>query len=202
MKYIKFALVIFPVLIAVIFLSKPKPEQNQSVAVTQPPSLAIVEAKSIPTAKPVPVSLEIKSIGLKAPLIKTGTGKSGELVVPGNPDIAGWYEKSANPTVITGHLDSKAGPGVFWNLRKLKSGDEIRILEDDGSIAIYKVERKQNYSQNAFPTQAVYSPTPQQSLRIITCHGKYNPVTKSYSDNLVIFATLSRVETQAVFAPM
>jgi sortase (surface protein transpeptidase) len=202
MKYIKFALVIFPVLIAVIFLSKSAPEQNQSAAVTQPPSPAIVEARSTPTTKPVPVSMEIKSIGLKAPLIKTGVGKSGELVVPGNPDIAGWYEKSANPTVITGHLDSKAGPGVFWNLHKLKSGDEIRILEDDGSIAIYTVEKKQNYSQNAFPTQAVYSPTPQQSLRIITCHGKYNPVTKNYSDNLVVFAKLSHTINQPVYSPM
>jgi hypothetical protein len=43
-------------------------------------------------------------------------------------------------------------------------------------------------SKNAFPTQAVYGPTPGPTLRLITCDGAFDSATGHYADNLIVFA--------------
>jgi sortase (surface protein transpeptidase) len=146
------------------------------------------------------LSLKIDAIALNIPLGKTSLDKAGHLMVPVNPNAAAWYQAGpkigeAGTALITGHLDSPAGPGVFYNLRKLTPGDEVRVGRADGSAAIYKVTKSASYNQdNTFPWNLVYSTSGPSSLRIITCDGVYNPKTGLYNRNLVVYASLVSIE--------
>ncbi len=156
-----------------------------------------------PAPVPVPssqVRLNIAAIGVSIVLGQTGLDKSGHLMVPENPNHAAWYARGpkigeTGTALITGHLDSPAGPGVFFNLHKLSAGDEIRVNRKDGSVAVFTVARLASYAQDdSFPWSQVYSTTGSSALRIITCDGVYNPASGRYSRNLVVYASLSRIE--------
>ncbi|MGE5393013.1 MAG: class F sortase [Candidatus Saccharibacteria bacterium] len=148
----------------------------------------------------LPVSIRIATIGLNTSLVKTGLESDGSLHVPSDPGQAGWYTGGPKPgekgpAVITGHYDSAAGPGVFYSLKKAAVGDTVTIAESDGSELSFRIDRKELYLQDDFPTQAVYGPIDGPGLRVITCAGTYNPATKHYSHDLVVFASLVSVKT-------
>lgn len=156
---------------------------------------------------PNPVTLRLPSISLTAPIIKTGLEEDGSLRVPSSPDQTGWYTfgpkpGEVGPAVITGHYDSKLGPGALYNLKNVKPGDEISVVRDDGSIAIFKVDRFELYPQDNFATQEVYGSINTAGLRIITCAGTYNKITKRYSHNLVVYATLTKIIQPEQYNPL
>jgi hypothetical protein len=43
--------------------------------------------------------------------------------------------------------------------------------------------------KDRFPTQAVYGPTPDPELRLITCGGAFDYATGHYLSNIVVYAT-------------
>lgn len=181
------------------------------VSPAQPDEVKIPAPKPAPPPpEPVtqePVSLRIPAIKLLAPIVKTGLETDGSLHVPSSPDQTGWYDLGPKPgdigpAVITGHLDSAAGPGVFYNLKNVKSGDEIDVIRDDGSTAVFTVDKLARYPQDDFNTQAVYGSINTAGLRIITCSGIYSRTTKHYSDDLVVYATLSKIIQPGAYQPL
>ncbi len=172
----------------------------QSPPVVRAPAVAAAPKVTTIVAPTGQLQLNIPSIGINVALGQTGLDAQGHLMVPANANKAAWY--SAGPKIgesgtalITGHLDSAAGPGVFFNLRKLNSGDEIRINRKDGSVAVFTVSQLASYGQDdSFPWSQVYSTSGSSALRIITCDGIYNPATGRYSKNLVVYASLARIE--------
>jgi len=138
--------------------------------------------------------ISIDSVGINAPLIKTSLNPDKNLMVPSNASIAGWY--GAEPgqkgiMLITAHYDSSKGPGAFYRLRDAAVGDAIAISLSDGASAVYKVTKAEVYNQdNSFPWNKVYPKSNQPQLRLITCHGTYNPSTGKYSHNLVVYASI------------
>lgn len=117
-------------------------------------------------------------------------------VPPGDPGApAAWYSGSPTPgergpAVLLGHVNATdGGPGVFAGLRELKVGDTIEVTREDGTTAVFTVERGEQYSKNAFPTQKVYGNTEGSELRLITCDG-YDPTTGEFDDNYVVYAQL------------
>ena len=45
------------------------------------------------------------------------------------------------------------------------------------------------YAKDEFPTGAVYGPTPDAELRLITCGGVFDSGLGSYLSNTVVYAT-------------
>jgi LPXTG-site transpeptidase (sortase) family protein len=158
------------------------------------PSLA-TRADQLSTVEEV-VGLRIDAININIPLLTTTLDEQRHLIVPDNPNQAAWYSKgpkagNAGSALITGHLDSMAGPGVFFNLKNINTGDRVQVKRDDGKIASFKVDKLESYPQDdSFPWKEIYSTSGPSSLRIITCDGEYNPNTGSYSRNLVVYASL------------
>jgi sortase (surface protein transpeptidase) len=91
--------------------------------------------------------------------------------------------------VIIGHRDSDHGPGVFWRLDLARIGDEIMVSRSDGSQVRFVVRRVARYSRASFPTSDVFGTRTAPELRLITCDGRFNFLTRQYADNLVVFAT-------------
>ena len=151
-------------------------------------------------ATPVPVRLEIPSIGVDTRLQRLGRARNGTVEVPKGPhewEEAGWYEGGTRPgdpgsAVVLGHVDSKReGPAVFFRLRELRRGDEIKVVRADGSTVRFSVDRTEQYPKSRFPTDAVYYPTLTPELRLVTCGGTFDATAGHYRSNVIVFATLA-----------
>jgi hypothetical protein len=154
--------------------------------------------------KITPTEIKIPSIGVDASIIPEGTcpandascGPAGSLETPPltEQNVTGWWDGGyapgqAGPAVIVGHINSAAaGNLVFANLDKLVAGEAIEIEPDN---LWFTVVGTQEVSKNAFPTQAVYGPTPGATLRLITCGGAFDSTTGHYVDNFIVYATES-----------
>jgi sortase (surface protein transpeptidase) len=142
-----------------------------------------------------PVSLVIPAIGVSTKLIRLGVTSAGTLQVPKTTAVAGWYTGSPRPgepggAVIAGHVDSFAGPGVFWRLQMLKPGEKVYVRRADGTLAVFAITSVHSYPKTGFPTSAVYGPTPDAQLRLITCGGTFDSVTGHYLSNTIAYASL------------
>ncbi len=184
-------------------LRPPPAGVNAMPAPTAPIVAPPQSAETVAVARPV--SLTIPLIGVQTNLIRLGLQANGALQVPSTTSVAGWYTGSPRPgsigsAIIVGHIDSYKGPGVFYRLDELKSGDKVYVKRSDGTMVLFKVTGVQTYLKNQFPTQTVYGPTPDAELRLITCGGTFDSTTGHYLSNIVVYATQASLETETVTA--
>lgn len=145
----------------------------------------------------LPLGVRIPTIGTDSELLHLGLQANGSLEVPptGPGSPAAWYDKSPTPgelgpAILLGHVNENDGSdGVFAGLRDLQPGDEIEIPRQDGTTAVFAVDRGEAYSKDDFATDKVYGDTDDAQLRLITCDG-YDPATGLWDDNYVVYATL------------
>lgn len=178
----------------------PAPAPTPAPTATAPGPSAAPAPDALPPvlAESAPVSVRIPAVGASSELLHLGLRPDGSLEVPpthpGAP--ASWYTASPTPgergpAVLLGHVNATdGGPGVFAGLRGLAPGDTVEIGREDGSTAVFVVDRGEQYAKNAFPTRAVYGNTAGAELRLITCDG-YDPATGLFDDNYVVYATLA-----------
>jgi sortase (surface protein transpeptidase) len=178
-----------------------RPEASPTTAppATAAPTTTTVAAPS--TTRPArartpspPVRVEIPSIGVSSRLIRLGLNADGTMEVPRDYGRAGWFTGGAmpgqdGPAVISGHVDSKSGPAVFYRLRELRPGDTIRVRRADGGWLAFEVTGSARYAKAAFPTDAVFGPVTGPVLRLITCGGAFDRSSGHYLDNVVVTAT-------------
>jgi hypothetical protein len=146
-------------------------------------------------ATPVPVRLVIPRIQVASPLDRLGRAPNGTVEVPSRWEVPGWYAPGPRPgdpgsAVILGHVDSKAGPAVFYRLRELRRGDQVEVTRADGSSVRFVVQRTASYDKQRFPTDAVYYPTLTSMLQLVTCGGQFDAATGHYRSNIIVFATM------------
>jgi sortase (surface protein transpeptidase) len=146
-------------------------------------------------ATPVPVRIEIPRIGVASDLVRLGRAPDRTVEVPDRWEVAGWYAPGTRPgdpgsAVILGHVDSKRGPAVFFRLRELRPGDQVKVVRADGSTVRFAVQRTAQYGKLRFPTDEVYYPTLTPALRLVTCGGSFDATAGHYRSNVIVFATL------------
>jgi Sortase domain len=170
--------------------ARPSPVAVPSGRTGPPVWLATVQQ----TARPV--WLTVPAIGVRAAIVDLGLNRNGALQVPGSTTVVGWYTGSPRPgaigsAVIAGHVDSRAGPAVFFWLRTMRSGEHVYVRRADGTLAVFTVTSVQMYPKDKFPTAAVYGPVPDAELRLITCGGTFDESLRSYLSNVVVYARLT-----------
>ena len=141
-----------------------------------------------------PVRVEIPALGIDAPLVRLGLDATGALEAPRRFDVAGWWTGGSRPgergpAVIAGHVDSKSGPAVFYELGRLRRGDAVVVHRRDGTRVRFVVSGSGRYAKDRFPTARVYGPTRRPALRLITCSGDFDHSSGHYLDNTVVYAT-------------
>jgi sortase (surface protein transpeptidase) len=140
-----------------------------------------------------PVRVRVPALRVNSPLVHLGVAPDGTIEVPADYGTAGWFADGPRPgqpgpAVILGHVDSKAGPGVFYRLAKLAAGADVFVDRADGSTIDFRVERTQHVAKTAFPTDLVYGATLEPSLRLVTCGGEFDRARGSYLDNVIVYA--------------
>ncbi|GAB3568140.1 hypothetical protein GCM10027405_29540 [Arthrobacter alkaliphilus] len=146
----------------------------------------------------VPVNVQVPSIGVNAALLPLGKEANGEIQTPpGEPGApGGWYKDSPTPgqtgsAVILGHVNTTSSDiGLFYRLHELTPGQSITVTRADHTAAVFTVDKVDLYHKAAFPTVEVYQNADRPEVRLITCGG-YNPATREYLDNTVVYAHLT-----------
>ncbi|WP_433222519.1 class F sortase [Microtetraspora malaysiensis] len=169
-----------------------------TITTTTASSSSSSPAKTGKAASAKPIRIRIPSIGVNAALGSVGVLKSGEIQTPSlsRPKIAAWYRLGPapgelGPSVILGHVNTRSGAAVFSRLRELRRGNKIEVRRADGKSAIFTVDGVEQVGKMTFPTNRVYGNIATSGLRLITCGGVYNAKNHSYTDNIVVYATMT-----------
>ncbi|MFE9773405.1 class F sortase [Streptomyces sp. NPDC005931] len=204
-KFLVF-LLLTGMLLVVTALRGDQPPQPSSTQAFSPPAqpgprtTVSATPPSAPTLPPSdPVRLRIPAIGVDAPLTRLTLDGKGALRPPpaDKPALAGWYGDGTSPgsvgtAVTTGHVDTPAGPGVFYRLGVVAKGDTVQITRADRRTAVFTVDAVELYDKETFPDEKVYGSSRRAELRVITCGGDYAEGT-GYQGNVVVYATLTAV---------
>ena len=140
-----------------------------------------------------PVRLRIPALRVDGRVDRIGLRPDGTIGVPTRTDVAGWYEQGPRPgqpgpAVILGHVDSRNGPGIFLDLIRARPGTMVRVDRTDGSSVTFRITEVSRVPKVRFPTDLVYAPTLDSTLRLITCGGGFDRTRGSYRDNVIAYA--------------
>ncbi|RBP06098.1 class F sortase [Rossellomorea aquimaris] len=145
----------------------------------------------------MPTTIEIPAIDLSAPVEAVGLKENGEMAVTESFEKTGWYEGGYKPgepgnAVIGGHVDSRNGPAIFYNLNKLSKGDEIIVKNKDGEDRTFVVTDMKEYPWDDAPLQSIFGYSHASTLNLITCTGDFDRSSRNYSKRLVVYTELKQ----------
>jgi sortase (surface protein transpeptidase) len=143
---------------------------------------------------PEPVRIVIPAIEVDAEVISVGLLENGDMDVPPF-GLAGWYDLgpapgAKGPAVIVAHVDTKKGPDVFYHLRKLEPEDEILVYGEDGDVATFVVNSKEQQLKSELPTDRIWNDTWEPVIRLITCGGEFDRDWGHYLSNVIVYGHL------------
>ena len=166
--------------------------------------ITIPNPSATPTPAPwQPARLRIPALHVDAPVLNVGLTATGDMDAPVSKAVNSpfwmsvfWYAGGAAPgqtgsAVLAGHVDRVGGdPAIFWSLGTLKPGDKIFIVTREQKTLQFVLERLASYpinSPNKDVLNAVFGPTAEHHLNLITCTGVWTGNT--YNQRLVVFTT-------------
>lgn len=148
-----------------------------------------------PAARIAPDRLVIESIGVDMPVDEVGVEQNGQMQLPVDPAVAGWYRygpdaaATAGHVVLAAHVDAIGYPiGPLANLRDVAVGSPVAVTAADGSTRTWVVESLTSYEKTALPTDQLFAREGDPALVIITCGGPFDSATGHYRDNVVAIA--------------
>ncbi|GAF63288.1 putative sortase [Bacillus sp. TS-2] len=151
-----------------------------------------------------PEFLQIPKLDISTNIIEVGQLEDGSMGVPDNDIDVGWYEPGPLPgekgnAVLAGHVDSRTGPAIFYELDQLEVGDEIIIQDSNGEQLLFEVEKMESFPYDDAPLSEIFGSSDEKRLNLITCTGVFNREQGTHEDRLVVFTKLvedsSSVET-------
>ncbi|MEE6131990.1 sortase [Priestia aryabhattai] len=147
-----------------------------------------------------PTQVTIPAINVEASIERVGLLDSGEMAAPSTEDGVAWYELGAKPgakgnAVLAGHVDSKSGPAIFYNLKNLKKGDKVQVTGERGTKLIFIVKKIQSYPRSEAPLNDIFGYSDGRSLNLITCTGTFDRAEGTHEERLVVYTEL--IEKQA-----
>jgi sortase (surface protein transpeptidase) len=141
-----------------------------------------------------PVRIVIPAIKCDAKILNVGIDKKGAMEVPG-VKYSGWYELgpapgASGPSVIVAHVSYNGTRGPFYSLKNLKPGDKILVYDKNGDFATFQVDSKETTLKTKLPTEKIWNNTQEPVIRLVTCGGTYDPTTKHYLSNVIVYGHL------------
>lgn len=182
----------------------PRPERREPAPSAEPtrsavPKVATRSARldDVVTDQVSPTSLDIDAIDIAdAPIDAVGVEPDGSMEIPEDVSRIGWYEYGPAPgdetgsAVLTAHIDSRTqGRGVFYHLDAVAAGDTVDVGMSDGTTRTFVVDEIRQVPKVDLPTGDIFRRDGKGRLALITCGGAFDPSSRHYLDNLVVFAT-------------
>jgi hypothetical protein len=149
------------------------------------------EASGYPQGDPVRVI--VPAIGVDARLVRLGLNPDRSMEVP-DFGLAGWYAEGPKPghpgpAVIAAHVNSRAGPDVFYRLRELQPGHEVRVVFDSGDEVTFVVDSREQVPKDHLPADRIWPVTNDRMLTLITCGGEFDTAVRRHRDNVIVYSS-------------
>jgi hypothetical protein len=151
----------------------------------------------------VPVRLVVDALGIDAAIGPAGVEPDGALELPADTTTIAWYASGAAPgeagsALLAAHVDHDGRAGVFFRLRELDRGAEIRVVAADGRLRTFVVDgRPIEIDKSALRGEPLFGTDGPATLALVTCGGPFDRSTRSYERNTIVFAR----EVTAAAAP-
>jgi sortase A len=172
------------------------PPPDEEAAINSTADSKPVEAVPGSTSQGIdPGRLEIPAIGVDAPVEDVGLDEAGAMEVPEEGELIGWFSRGPKPgaqgnSVLAGHVDDREGPAVFYDLKDLEIGDEIKVHDESGETNVFQVTNMEVYPYDDAPIQTVFGPSASRNLNLITCTGEFDRDAGTHRERLVVFTEL------------
>lgn len=179
--------------------ARPSAEASRSASAPAPTPVVEVPVQSSELKPPVasvpPTRLRIDSLGIDMSVTDVGVQPSGQMEIPIDPSIAGWYRYGPDATtpegsmVMAAHVDTRGYPiGPLSRLRDIGAGSVISVDSADGVPRSYVVESLTFYDKTVLPIADLFARVGPPTLVLITCGGPYDREAGHYRDNVVAIA--------------
>jgi LPXTG-site transpeptidase (sortase) family protein len=162
-----------------------RPERGNAAAPESAPGTA---------QDPPPRRVLVPRAGLDAEVGPVGVTDRGDMAVPDDPSMAGWYRYGPAPggargsAVLVGHVDSESGDlGEFLALYDVRRGDRVEVRRAGGEPVHYRVVSRVTVPKDDLPPSA-FRRSGAPVLTLITCAPPYEPERGGYVSNLVVTA--------------
>ena len=145
-----------------------------------------------------PQKIKIDGVGISAQIVQVGVAEDGSLETPKDWKEAGWYYKSSKPgqpgnLIINAHYDDNFGnAAAFWQLKNVKVGDTVSVLDDFGRKYEYQISEYNLISINDPNRSDVFKSDESVKITLITCGGVWIPGKATYDKRLVLKGELIR----------
>lgn len=166
--------------------------QNHNAPKTNKPSSQAFNNYQVPPGSPR--YLFIPELSVRAMVKPMGLTAKNQIASPSNVFDAGWYTNSAKPgkpgaMLIDGHVSSWTTQGIFYGLKKLRTGDQVKVQRGDGAMFTYKVVRSQVYDADHVDMRAALAPVTadRPGLNLITCDGSVIEGTNEFNKRIIVF---------------
>ncbi|MFB6556634.1 class F sortase [Streptomyces sp. NPDC056405] len=133
-------------------------------------------------------------MGLDARVRPVGVTERGDMTIPDDPAVAGWYRYGPVPgspqgsAVLVGHVDSETGAlGEFAALYEIRRGDRVEVRRAEAAPVAYRVVSRATVPKDELPP-SVFRRTGDPVLTLITCAPPFDPEAGGYRANLVVTA--------------
>jgi hypothetical protein len=175
------------------------PATGDMAAVGRPPDVRLPPAHR-PLGDALPQRVDIPGLGIRAPVVARGLDGRGGIDPPpfDQAGAVGWYAGGTTPgaagtALMVGHFDTETRPAVFYRISAMRAGETVRVLRDDGKVAEFTVDEVQVLTRDRFDARQAYGPrtTGRAELRLITCGGTFDRVSRSYTANVIVSAYLT-----------
>ena len=139
-----------------------------------------------------PTHIQVGAISLTAEVIPVGVDAKSQFDVPAAKTV-GWYRYGPTPgqpgaSVLAAHVDYNGARGAFYDLSKLKPGDRVEVVMDDGAKLHFTVTGVYEIQKHELPAEELFRKDGAPVLNLITCGGTFNPEKHSYNANVVVTA--------------
>ncbi|MFE6836846.1 sortase domain-bontaining protein [Streptomyces sp. NPDC057705] len=172
----------------------PRLPPDPKVGSTAAPALVPVAdaAPALPRSRPTGMKIDAAGVDAKRMVDLAVDPVSGELGVPNadtDADTPGWWTEGVTPgekgvSVLVAHFDTRHGPALMKDVKKIGLGDVVEVPREDGKTARFKIREIEDVNKKDFPTGKVYGDTDRPELRLLTCGGE---VKDGHRTNNVIF---------------
>lgn len=147
-----------------------------------------------PAAPLRPVRLTVDAGGVIAEVVPVGVDESGVAMdLPPDASMVAWYEHGPSPgdagsAVVAGHVDFGGRRGAFYGLAHVEPGATITVEFEDSSARAFSVTARRTYAKAELPVDELFRHDGPATLVLVTCGGAYDRATRSYADNVVLYA--------------
>ncbi len=187
--------------------SQPSSTPSQ-VPPARPQRSDVTEPGAVSEVRGLGATLIIPALQVHAPVVATGA-VDGSMTIPADIHTVGWYDgvdstagkRISAPTpwpgqpgvsLLAGHVDwAGQGPGALYYIGQLVTGDPVEVVGSNGEKTYWRVSQPPITVAKAALPAALFVNTGPPKLALVTCGGPFDPATRHYLDNVIVWATLA-----------